>query len=70
MRRTWPLFECLSPESLALLEKYQLENYGTKLDIPAPPGNSDVAWQAVLSETSEEFERLMKRPPSHPKKVT
>lgn len=64
MIKTWPLFWCLEPKAQAALMLFQFQNYGTKLDIPAPPQTSRGVWLNTQLENADEIERIMRRAPS------
>ena len=65
----WPLFWCLESNCQAKLMQWQWDNYGQKIEIPAPPRTSKAAWQAVQVENSDEIDRLIRKPPRHQKRV-
>jgi len=65
----YPLFWCLKPSSQAALMQCQWDNYGEKLDLPAPPGTSGGVGLSVEIENAEEIDRLMRQVPSRPKRV-
>lgn len=52
---TWPLWECIPPETLVKLIQYQWEHYGTKLEILASMPFKDF-------ESLEEIDREMRQP--------
>lgn len=60
----WPLWWCLKPESQAALMLFQFQNYGTKLDIPAPPQTSKGIWLNTQLETAEEIDHIIRQAPS------
>jgi hypothetical protein len=53
---TWPLWECLPPESLVRLIQYQWEHYGTKLELL-------MAVPAREFEDLGEIDRIMRQRP-------
>lgn len=63
-RTTWPLFWCLKPEAQAKLMQLYWDEFGTRLEIPAPPGITEDVWQKVRLESLEEIDRIMRQPPS------
>lgn len=60
-RNTWPLWECLKPESLAMLIQLQWKAYGLKLGLLAD------FYRDV--EDVEEIDQLMRKPPEYRGKV-
>lgn len=59
------LFWRLTPAQQALLMQFQWDAHGERLEIPTPPATSEAVWQVVLSETTEEFAKVMRQKP-HP----
>ncbi len=62
---TFPLFLMLKPEDQVKLITFQWDNYGLKLDLPIQPKQEPFANSLILTETSEEYEREMRKAP-HP----
>ena len=58
-RTTWPLWDCISPESLVALIKFQWENYGLKLTLLTD------AFREL--ESLKEIDRIMRQRPHYPK---
>jgi len=54
----WPLWTCISVESLVALAQYQWDNYGTKLDILT---DHDTYFPEL--EPIEEIDKLMRQKP-------
>jgi len=54
---TWPLWECLRPESLIALAALQWKLYGTRLDLLSDPYKE--------LESVEEIGRLIRKPPKY-----
>lgn len=61
MKIEWPIWECISLNSLVEMAQYQWLNYGTKLDIF--PRVQDYTEQFFV-ESLVEIDRLMRQPPS------
>lgn len=61
------LFWLLTPAEQAILMQYQWDHHKERLEIPTPPATSEAVWQVVLSETTEEFDKVMRQRPHHPK---
>ena len=57
-KNTWPLWQCLSPEALALLVNLQWGHYGYKLNFLTDP------YKGV--EGIEEIDQLLKQKPQYP----
>ena len=60
-KNTWPLWMCLSPASLEKLKRFQKDTFGKKLNLQTDPYR-DI-------ESLKEIDRLMRKPPEHPKQV-
>jgi len=60
-RNTWPLWQCLKAESLAMLIQYQWKHYGTKLDL--------LVDRYKELESLPEIDRLMRERPRYRGKV-
>ena len=57
-KNTWPLWQCLSPETLALLVNLQRRLYDTELTIPTDP------YKGV--ENLQEIDQLIRQSPQYP----
>lgn len=64
-RVTWPLWQCISPESLAKLILYQWDHYGLKLDLLS--GSESDIHVVTTIEPLEEIDHIMRQPPSRSK---
>ena len=62
---TWPLWICISPESLAKLFVFQWDKYGYRLEIPALKLNIGVVYPSL-----EEIDKTMRQRPHGMKRVT
>lgn len=62
----WPLWECLSNESLLFLVKYQWDVYGTRLDILIAEERS-VNVEAVYPSL-DQIDKTMREKPLHVKR--
>jgi len=60
----WPLWDCISVESLVKLSQYQWDRWGTRLDIIT---GHDI-YEPEL-EPIEEIDKIMRRRPHSPKRV-
>ena len=63
---SWPLWRCLKPADQAAIKRFQLDNYGEKLDISPAAILSDI----VVIEESEELEKIMRQKPKGPRHIT
>ena len=67
-RNEYPLFWMLKPEAQAKLMQLYWDEFGTRLEIPAPPGMDAETWQTIRLESLEEIDRIIRQPPKHQKR--
>lgn len=63
-------FWSLKPADKAKLIQYQWKVHGCKLEIPAPEGVTITKWREAMEESSEEIDKIMRRPPRRQKRLT